>query len=61
MAIIEFSEQMHPSEVAAAAAAIHAGPVYAVSSHCLMLLNPDQVQTAITQLRQRGYTPRVIT
>lgn len=60
VAIIEFSEEMHPSEVAAAAAAINAGPAYAVSSHCLVLLNPEQVGSAITQLRQRGYTPRVI-
>ncbi len=60
VAIIEFSQEMHPSEVAAAAASITVGPAYAVSSHCLVLLNPDQAQTAIAQLRQRGYTPRVI-
>lgn len=61
VAIIEFNKEMHPGEVAAAAAVINAGPIYAVSSHCLVLLDPDQVQTAIAQLRQRGYTPRVIT
>ncbi len=60
VAVIEFNEEMHPSEVAALAAAINAGPLCAVSSHCLVLLNPEQAQFVITQLRQRGYTPRVI-
>lgn len=60
VAVIEFNEEMHPSEVAALAAAINVGPLCAVSSHCLVLLNPEQAQFAITQLRQRGYTPRVI-
>ncbi|MGQ9491363.1 MAG: hypothetical protein ACUVS6_11810 [Anaerolineae bacterium] len=60
VAIIEFSAEMHPGEVAAAAAALNAGPLYAVSPHCLVLLDPEWAQTALTQLRQRGYTPQVI-
>jgi len=60
VAVIEFNETMHPAEVTAIAASLNVGPIYAVSPRCLVLLNADAAQFAIAQLRQRGYTPRVI-
>ncbi len=60
VAVIEFNEAVHPTEVAAIAASLNVGPIYAISPRCLVLLNPDAVQYAVAQLRQRGYTPRVI-
>ena len=59
LAVIEFGEDMHPSEVSAIAA-LAAGALYPVAPRCLVALNLDAVPALVDDLRRRGYTPQVL-
>ena len=59
LAVIEFGEDMHPSEVSAIVA-LAAGVLYPVAPRCLVALNPDAVPALVDDLRRRGYTPQVL-
>jgi hypothetical protein len=59
LAVIEFGEDMHPSEVNAIVA-LAAGSLYQVAPRCLVALNPEAVPALVDSLRRRGYTPQVL-
>ena len=59
LAVIEFGEDMHPSEVNAIVA-LAAGVLYPVAPRCLVALNLEAVPALVDDLRRRGYTPQVL-
>jgi hypothetical protein len=59
LAVIEFGEDMHPSEVSAIVA-LAAGVLYPVAPRCLVALNLEAVPVLVEDLRRRGYTPQVL-
>ncbi len=59
LAVIEFGEDMHPTEVSAIAA-LAAGVLYPVAPRCLVALNLEAVPALVDDLRRRGYTPQVL-
>lgn len=59
VAIIEFSEEMHPEE-ARAIAGLGFSQFYQAAPRCLVVLNPDSAPAIIDELRRRGYTPQVL-
>ena len=59
LAIIEFSDDIHPEEMRRIAGSAGGG-FYPASPRCLVILDPDAVPALVDDLRRRGYTPRVL-
>jgi len=59
LAVIEFGEDVHPSEVNAIVA-LAAGLLYPVAPRCLVALNLEAVPALVDSLRRHGYTPQVL-